>query len=137
MSKAQDSVADKFPLKEAAEIVNRLSRPKPIIYWLDFLFHATLGWTAFIVLVRAPAMSLVGIGAGAIATLALYRAVLFTHELAHLKKSTFRLFRFVWNLTCGLPLLAPSFTYSGVHNDHHLGRIYGTYTDGEYSPFGL
>jgi fatty acid desaturase len=137
VSKDQDSVAEKFPLQEAGEIVNRLSKPKPIIYWLDFLFHVTLGWAAFIVLVRAPAMSLIGIGAGAIAILALYRAVLFIHELAHLKKSTFRLFRFVWNLTCGLPLLTPSFVYSGVHNDHHSGRIYGTYADGEYLPFGL
>jgi fatty acid desaturase len=133
----QDRVAENFPLKEAGEIVNRLSRPKPIIYWLDFLFHVTLGWAAFIVLVRAPAMSLIQVGAGAVATLALYRAVLFTHELAHLKQSTFTVFRFVWNVTCGLPLLAPSFTYSGVHNDHHLAKIYGTYADGEYLPFGL
>jgi fatty acid desaturase len=133
----QDRAAAKFPAKEAGEIVNRLSRPKPIIYWVDFLFSVTLGWAAFIVLVEAPAISLIQIGAGAVATLALYRAILFTHELAHLKRGSFTFFRFVWNVTCGLPLLAPSFTYSGVHNDHHLGKIYGTYADGEYLPFGL
>jgi fatty acid desaturase len=131
----QTAIAAEFPLQQAGELVRTLSRPKPVIYWLDFLFHVTLGWAAFIVLVRAPAMSGLGIGAGAVAVLALYRAVIFTHEIAHMKRGTFVLFRFVWNATCGLPLLAPSFLYDGVHNDHHLRKIYGTHADGEYLPF--
>ncbi|PKP85785.1 MAG: hypothetical protein CVT80_00760 [Alphaproteobacteria bacterium HGW-Alphaproteobacteria-2] len=34
-----------------------------------------------------------------------------------------------------MPLLAPSFTYDGVHNEHHKRDIYGTGPDGEYLPF--
>jgi fatty acid desaturase len=133
----QTQIAAEFPLQEAGELVKKLSKPKPVIYWLDFLFHVTLGWSAFIVLVRAPALSLLGIGAGAVAVLALYRAVIFTHEIAHMKRGKFVLFRLVWNMTCGLPMLAPSFLYAGVHNDHHVQRVYGTHADGEYLPFGL
>jgi fatty acid desaturase len=37
---------------------------------------------------------------------------------------------------CGIPLMAPSFCYRGVHDDHHKSRIYGRPNDGEYVPFG-
>jgi fatty acid desaturase len=62
--------------------------------------------------------------------------VLFIHELAHRKPGTFQTFRAVWNLTCGFPLMIPSFLYTRVHNDHHAMRVYGTDADGEYVPFG-
>jgi heme-degrading monooxygenase HmoA len=41
-----------------------------------------------------------------------------------------------WNLTCGIPLMAPSLTYRGVDDDHHKGSVYGRRRDGEYVPFG-
>lgn len=31
--------------------------------------------------------------------------------------------------------MIPSFTYDGVHNDHHRRDVYGTHQDGEYVPF--
>ena len=31
--------------------------------------------------------------------------------------------------------MIPSFTYDGVHNDHHKPDVYGTDADGEYVPF--
>src|SRR4029079_4404183 len=46
-------------------------------------------------------------------------------------------FRFVWNLTVGIPLLVPSFMYEGVHNQHHAKRYYGTVNDPEYLPLAL
>lgn len=125
-----------FPLKEARALVRDLHKPNPWIYWVDFLFHITLGWGAFIIALQVPAFSVAGIVAYVIAALALYRSVIFTHELAHLKKGTFRAFRFAWNLLCGFPLMAPSFMYHGVHNDHHARDVYGTTDDGEYLPFG-
>lgn len=132
------SAPDKqFPLTEAREIVRDLFTPNPVIYWLDFLFHVTLGWAAVIVALISPAFSALGLAAYVIAVLALYRAVIFTHELAHLKKGTFKFFRLVWNVTCGFPLMVPSFTYHGVHNDHHTRDIYGTYKDGEYIPWAV
>ncbi len=123
------------PLAEARRIVEDLFTPNPLIYWADFLFSIGVGWSAFVLALTLPAFSAAQFGCSVIATLALYRAVIFTHELAHLKKGTFKVFRFVWNVTCGVPLMVPSFTYRGVHNDHHKRDVYGTTADGEYLPF--
>lgn len=124
-----------FPLKEARMLVRDLGKPIPWIYWTDFLFHIAMGWTAFVTALFAPPFSSLAIAAYFVASLCLYRAVIFTHELSHLKKGTFRGFRLVWNILCGFPLMAPSFMYHGVHNDHHARDIYGKTDDGEYLPF--
>jgi len=124
-----------LPLREAQSLVRGLMTPDPRIYWADFLFHVSLGWGAFFAALQSPAGSLWQLGGGLIAVLSLYRAVIFIHELAHLRKGRFRIFRFVWNLLCGIPLLVPSFTYDGVHNEHHRRNTYGTAGDGEYIPF--
>ncbi|MFQ5562297.1 MAG: fatty acid desaturase family protein [Parvularculaceae bacterium] len=126
-----------FPLREAQEIAIGFIKPKPMIYWTDFLLSAALGWASFVLAVTAPAFSLMQIGGAVISALALYRAAIFTHELAHLKRGSFGAFRFVWNLLCGVPLMVPSFTYSGVHLDHHRSNIYGTRQDGEYIAFAV
>jgi len=127
---------ERFPIRQAKEIVQGLLVPNPLIYWTDFLFHVTLGWTAFVLALMVPTFSLWQVAFYLIATLALYRAVI-THELAHLKEKTFPIFRIVWNLVCGFPMMVPSFTYHGVHNDHHKARLYGTTDDGEYLPLAL
>ncbi|MBS1269472.1 MAG: hypothetical protein MAG794_00423 [Gammaproteobacteria bacterium] len=126
-----------LPLREAHALVRELLVPKAWTYWLDFLFHIMLGWGAFVTALRMPVFSAWQLAAYVIATLALYRAVIFIHELAHLKRGTFGIFRFVWNLICGIPFMVPSFTYDGVHNDHHKRDVYGTGGDGEYTPFAL
>lgn len=135
-AKADNETRGHFPIAEARLIARRFSGPKPAIYWTDYLTSAALGWTAFVVAVRAPAFSPMQAGAVIVAALALYRAVIFTHELAHLKKGTFGVFRAVWNLFSGIPLMAPSFSYTGVHLDHHRPGIYGSREDGEYVSFG-
>jgi fatty acid desaturase len=126
-----------FPLQEARDLVRDLMVPNPWVYWPDFLFHTTLGWAAFLVALGAPTLSGAQATATIVAVLALYRAAIFIHELAHLKKGSFRAFRFVWNAICGVPLQIPSFTYDGVHNDHHKRDVYGTHEDGEYIAFGV
>ena len=108
---------------------------KPWIYGCDFLFRLTLACTSFVIALNMTALSVWQFAVYIVAALSYYRAVVFIHELAHLKKGTFRVFRIVWNLICGIPLLIPSFTYDGVHNDHHKRDIYGTGEDGEYVPF--
>lgn len=130
-----DLINETFPLSEARGMVKDLMTPNPLIYWADFLTSVILGWSAFYITLKLPLFSPWQILAYVVATLALYRAVIFTHELTHLKKGTFKFFRLVWNATCGFPLLVPSFTYHGVHNDHHTRDIYGTSLDGEYIPF--
>lgn len=127
---------EEFPLMEASKLVRDLFQPKPVIYWLDFLAHAALGWGAFAGAALTVPFTPLWFGLSIVAVFALYRAAIFTHELAHLKKGTFGAFRMVWNLIAGFPLMIPSFTYHGVHNDHHRKDLYGTREDGEYLPFG-
>ena len=131
----QDINHREFPLSEARGLVRDLMTPNPLIYWPDFLFHITLGWVTFAAALGAAPISAWQILFCVVSGLSLYRAAIFIHELAHLKRGTFRLFRFVWNVLCGIPLLIPSFTYDGVHNHHHKRDVYGTKDDGEYLPF--
>jgi fatty acid desaturase len=130
-----DSATTEFPLREAQALVRPLMTPNPWIYWTDFLFHVGLGWFTFFYIVSHWQLTPWTALAYIVATLCVYRAGIFVHELAHLKKGTFRLFRVVWNLICGIPLLIPSFTYDGVHNHHHKRDAYGTAEDGEYLHF--
>ncbi|GAB4127711.1 MAG: fatty acid desaturase [Rhodothalassiaceae bacterium] len=127
--------AEGFPLSEARAIVKGLARPDPRIYWADFLASALIGWSALVGAVLSEGWGVATLALIVLSALALYRAVIFIHELAHLKKGSFGGFRFIWNLLAGIPMLSPSFTYSGVHTDHHLRKIYGTHEDGEYVNF--
>jgi fatty acid desaturase len=109
-------------------------KASPAIYWSDFLGSSVVGWVAFVLAV---------LGAGwtraacfAVSALALYRAVLFIHEITHRVQRDVPAFTFAWNLLIGIPLLVPSFLYEGVHTDHHRQRTYGTEADPEYLPFG-
>lgn len=135
MTEQKKTYIKEFPLREAHHLVRDLMTPNPWIYWSDFLFHVTLGWAAFFTALFSPFFSLWQLGGFVVAVLALYRSAIFVHELAHLRKGTFQNFRLVWNITCGIPFMIPSFTYDGVHNDHHKPDVYGTSADGEYLPF--
>lgn len=135
MTEQKPPYIKEFPLREAHHLVRDLMTPNPWIYWIDFMFHILLGWAAFFTALLSPLFSVWQLAGYVIAVLALYRSAIFVHELAHLKKGTFNKFRLVWNLICGIPLMIPSFTYDGVHNDHHKPDIYGTSKDGEYLPF--
>lgn len=125
-----------FTIPEVREIVKDLFAPKPYIYWIDFLLSAGIGWGLFFLAVKAPLFSPWQFLWTFAASLAMYRALIFTHELTHLKKGTFRFFRIVWNVVVGFPMMSPSFSYEGVHMEHHVRDNYGTKTDGEYLPFG-
>jgi fatty acid desaturase len=124
-----------FPIAKARELVKDLYRPNPWIYWGDFLTSVILGWSAFVITLMKSVFSLQQGFCFLIATLALYRAVLFIHEIAHFKKGAFGVFQKVWNLLCGFPLMVPTFLYQSVHFDHHKQNFYGTEKDGEYVPF--
>jgi fatty acid desaturase len=63
----------------------------------------------------------------------LQRAVLFIHELAHLKASQLPYFELGWHLAVGLPLQVPSLMYVGSHADHHKRSAFGTRVDPEYA----
>ena len=135
MTEQKTPYVKEFPLREAHHLVRDLMTPNPWIYWTDFMFHITLGWIAFFTTLLSPLFSLWQLAGYVLAVVSLYRSAIFVHELAHLKKGTFINFRRVWNIICGIPLMIPSFTYDGVHNDHHKPDVYGTSKDGEYLPF--
>ncbi len=84
---------------------------------------------------KMPAWSLQQGALFVLSCLFIYRSALFIHEIVHFRTGTFRVFRFVWNLFCGIPFLLPSFTYY-THLDHHRRKHYGTERDGEYLPLG-
>jgi fatty acid desaturase len=107
--------------------------PRPGIYWGDLLASACLGWAAFYAGGRtaSPAAAAAAL---AVSILALYRAVLFIHELTHLRSGAVRGFAWAWNGLVGLPLMVPSVMYVGTHADHHKRSTYGTALDPEYEP---
>jgi fatty acid desaturase len=119
---------------ELYAIVADLARARAAIYWADLLATCTVAYGAFWaanVVARSvwlDAACLVLSGA------AMYRATLFTHELAHLPRRAWPQFRVAWNVLCGVPLLVPSFLYE-IHMAHHERGSYGTAADGEYRAF--
>ena len=123
-----------FSLAQARHIVKDLFTPDPWVYWIDFLVSAVGGMICLRLVRRnlEPFSMQQGIVLVACCLL-FYRAVLFTHELTHLRAGTFRAFRVAWNLFCGIPFLMPSFMYY-THVDHHLRKHFGTEHDGEYLP---
>jgi fatty acid desaturase len=127
---------DKEMLRAAVELTRDLAQARPGIYWPDMIVSAVVGYGALAgaIWVRQPALAVV---LGLISALALYRALLFIHELTHIHRDALPGFRLGWNLLVGIPLLTPSFMYEGVHTLHHARTRYGTVEDPEYLPLAL
>src|ERR1700730_7207678 len=124
-----------FSLAEARYLVRDLFETNPWVYWTDFLVSMVVGSICFGLVRRVPTGSVEQIGLFVASSLLYYRAALFIHEIVHFRSGSFRVFRVVWNLFCGIPLLLPSFTYY-THLDHHRRKQFGTKQDGEYLPLG-
>jgi len=131
---SQSNLHDICHLEDAREILEDLFTPKATVFWSDLLVCAGVGWGAFAVSCFAPPLSLLMLGAASVAVFSLYRALIFIHELSHLKTNALPGFATVWNLLVGIPLLFPSFVYVGIHADHHRLSTYGTNQDPEYLP---
>jgi len=127
---------DKAMLRHAAELTRDISDARPEVYWPDMLLAAAVGYAAMAgaILLENP---LTALGAALVSVLALYRALLFIHELTHIHRTALPGFRLAWNLLVGIPLLTPSFMYEGVHTLHHARTRYGTAEDPEYLPLAL
>ncbi len=127
---------DKDMLRAAVELTRDISTARGSIFWPDMLISAAVGYAgiAGAILLQSPLLALLS---GAVAVLALYRALLFIHELTHIHEMALPGFRFVWNLAVGVPMLTPSFMYEGVHTLHHARTRYGTVEDPEYLPLAL
>jgi len=134
---ANEPIADDMVmLRAAVERTRDISEARPGIYWPDMVLSAGLGYAML-----ACAILLDGIVAriacGIVSVFALYRALLFIHELTHIHKDALPGFRLAWNMLVGIPLLTPSFMYEGVHTLHHARTRYGTPDDPEYLPLAL
>ena len=127
---------DKALLRAAAELTRDLNQAKGAIYWTDMLGSALVGYLALAGAVLLP-FGWATVALGVISTLALYRALLFIHELTHLHRDALPGFRTTWNLLVGIPMLTPSFMYEDGHTIHHSRKRYGTPDDPEYLPLAL
>ena len=134
---AREAIADDMAMLRAArDLTKDIAEANPRIYWPDMLASAGVGYAALAgaILVDSTWLAVV---LGIIAALALYRALLFIHELSHIHRNALPGFRTVWNLLIGIPMLAPSLMYEGVHTIHHTRTRYGTVEDPEYLPLAL
>ncbi|WP_039391205.1 fatty acid desaturase family protein [Novosphingobium sp. MBES04] len=127
---------DRAMLRAAAQLTRDIARARPEIYWPDMLGSAALGYAALAgaILVESTPLA---VALGLFAAIALYRALLFIHEITHMHRDALPGFRFGWNLLVGIPMLIPSFMYEGVHAQHHSRKRYGTIADPEYLPLAL
>ncbi len=123
-------------LRAAVDLTRDISAARPGIYWPDMLISAALGYAGVAVAILAHS-TVMAVLAGIVAAIALYRALLFIHELTHIHKNALPGFRTGWNALVGIPLLTPSFMYEGVHTLHHARTRYGTADDPEYLPLAL
>ena len=133
MAETVDAPA-RLSLAQTRHIVKDLFDPNPAIYWADFLLSTFAGMAAFGLVRRVLTPFSIEQGLMfVVCGLCFYRAVLFTHELTHMRDKTFGAFRVVWNLLIGIPFLMPSFTYY-THVEHHMRKKFSTHEDGEYLP---
>ncbi len=127
---------DKDLLRAARDLTKDLGNARARIYWTDMLVSTAIGYGGIAVAILAT-NAVVAIAAGLAASLALYRSLMFIHELTHIHRDALPGFRTGWNLLVGIPMLTPSFMYEGVHVIHHKRTQYGTIEDPEYLPLAL
>jgi fatty acid desaturase len=110
---------------------------RPGRYWADLLGTALLAWGTIIgtELLWAHSRAAAAL-AYVVSVFALYRGIMFIHELIHRDRDELPGFSLAWNLLFGIPWGVPSFTFRGIHTEHHKKATYGTRRDFEYLQFG-
>ncbi|WP_291880429.1 fatty acid desaturase [Caulobacter sp.] len=119
--------------KQAYGLTEDLMTPNAAVYWIDLVISVALMWSGLFVAATTDNLA-IGLVAGAVSVLALYRALSFIHELTHLRADEAPGFLAGWNALVGVPLMTPSLMYEGVHNIHHIKDRFGTALDPEYLP---
>ncbi|OHX13489.1 hypothetical protein BI347_08165 [Chromobacterium sphagni] len=122
-------------ISDLLPLVQDLTTHRAWIYWSDLAFSTGLFWGGLYALSSKSWLpAWLQLAVAVVATLALYRAAIFMHEIVHVPRRKMPGFMLAWNLACGIPLMLPSFMYQS-HLDHHSARHYGTGQDPEYLPF--
>lgn len=124
-----------LPIPRLRQALDNFFAPNPLRYWLDFVASMLCFYSGFAIVLSPRLPAPLKLAAFTVAVFAIYRAVLFVHELAHFPPGRMPGFRMAWNLCCGFPVLMPDFLYES-HVDHHRRATYGTADDGEYLPWG-
>ncbi len=127
---------DMAMLRAARDLTKDIANARGDIYWPDLLISAAVGYGSLAGAILSQSVP-VAVLFAVVAVLALYRALLFIHELTHIHKNALPGFRTAWNVLVGIPMLTPSFMYEGVHTLHHKRTQYGTIEDPEYLPLAL
>ena len=127
---------DKDMLRAARDLTKDLGEARGAVYWTDMLVSTAIGYGGIAAAILTNNL-LIAIVAGLVASLALYRSLMFIHELTHIHRDALPGFRAGWNALVGVPMLTPSFMYEGVHVIHHKRTQYGTIEDPEYLPLAL
>ena len=127
---------DKAMLRAVRDLTMSLGEARPGIYWPDMLISTAIGYGAVAVAILTDSLAIALIAA-LVGALALYRSLMFIHELTHIHRNALPGFRTAWNLLVGCVLLTPSFMYEGIHTIHHKRTQYGTVEDPEYLPLAL
>ena len=130
------TIDDKAMLRAARDLTQGLGEARPGIYWTDMLVSTAIGYGAIATAILTSSLW-VALMAGLVGSLALYRSLMFIHELTHIHRDALPGFRTAWNVLVGMPMLTPSFMYEGVHTIHHKRTQYGTVEDPEYLPLAL
>ena len=127
---------DKAMLRAARDLTKDIEEHRAAIYWPDMIGSALLGYgtLAGAILVDSTPLAIL---LGLVSALALYRALLFIHEISHFRGDPLPGFRSAWNALVGVPMLMPSYMYENVHTLHHKRTQYGTIEDPEYLPLAL
>lgn len=133
--KIQEAEYKKWNIEIMHSMISHLFDEKPHVYWIDLLVSAFIGWSFFITALSCPFLSTTYLVCLLVASIALYRALSFMHELVHLRKRAIPGFHLAWTLLVGVPLMVPSFLYTDIHLSHHNKNKFGTDLDGEYAPF--
>jgi fatty acid desaturase len=119
-------------IQSCRQALDDLRGADPRRFFLDAGLSAAAGWSLLAVAAAFP-----GHWFGAIAlftaSLLLFRAIAFIHELVHQQELT--AFRWFWHALAGVPLLLPLLLYLPIHQAHHNAQAYGTARDGEYEQF--
>jgi fatty acid desaturase len=123
-------------LRGARDLTKDIAEHRASIYWTDMVGSALVGYgsLAGAILTHSTALA---VALSVVSVLALYRALLFIHEISHFRNGALPGFRGAWNALVGIPMLTPSFMYEQVHTLHHKRTQYGTVEDPEYLPLAL
>src|SRR5262249_46950506 len=99
-------------IRAASDLTRHLAEPRPILYWVDSITSAIVGWVSLYLCSTSNWRW--GVLFFALAVLGFYRSTLFIHEVVHFGGRKMKAFHVGWNALVGIPVLMPSFVYD-VH----------------------